>query len=124
MALLLILLILAASWSPDSRMTALLWVPGWLAALADRDPNFRTALPFIPLAFLLAWGFAWRGWKWPVMGSMLVSGACLGAAELGQLFLPARTADVADLMWGAAGIAVGLVLACVARWQRRILNRE
>ncbi len=115
MALLLILLILVASWSADSRMAALRWVPDWAAEWADRDPNIRTAIPFIPLAFLLTWGFAWRGSKWPGVGSLLVCGACLALAELGQAFLPTRTADVADLMWGGAGIAAGLVLAWVAR---------
>ena len=92
-------------------MTALGWVPTWLAALADRDPNLRTAVPFIPLAFLLMQGFAWRGWKWPALGSVLVSGVCLGLSELGQVFLPFRTADVADLLWGGAGILVGVGIA-------------
>ena len=111
MALLLILLILAASWSPDSRMTALRWVPGWAAEWADRDPNLRTAVPFIPLAFLLMRGFAWRGWKWPALWSVGVCGVCLGLSELGQVFLPSRTADVADLIWGGAGILVGVLAA-------------
>ncbi len=116
MASLLIVLIFIASWAPDSRMAAQPWVPGWLAKWADRSPNIRTAVPFIPLAFLLTWGFKWRGIKYPALGSLLMCGACLGLAELGQLFLPARTADVADLWWGAAGIAAGLGCAWVLRW--------
>ncbi len=115
MALLWILLILAASWAPDSRMTELRWIPGWAAAWADRDPNIRTAVPFIPLAFLLVHGFAMCNLKWPVVWSVAGSAACLGLAERGQVFLPARTADVADLLWGAAGILIG---AGVARGTR------
>ena len=121
MALLLVLLILAASWTPDSRMTALRWVPGWLAEWADRDPNHRTAIPFIPLAFLLMRGFAWRGLKWPALGSVLVCGVCLGLSELGQVFLPSRTADVRDLLWGGAGIAVGMMLAWLVAPKIRVI---
>ena len=100
----LVVLVAAASWVPSSRMTELRWVPEWIARWADRDPNIRTAVPFIPLAFLLVRGFARCGLKWPVVGSLLVSGVSLGLAELGQVLLPSRTADVADLMWGGAGI--------------------
>ncbi len=120
MAVLLIALILVASWSPDSRMAAQPWLPGWAAEWADRDPNIRTAIPFIPLAFLLTLGFAWQGCKWPVLGTVLVCGLCLGLAEVGQVYLPARTADAADLIWGAAGISAGLVLAWVMRWKKHI----
>ncbi|MCF7676100.1 MAG: VanZ family protein [Akkermansiaceae bacterium] len=110
-----IVMIMAASWAPDSQMTKLRWIPGWAARLADRDPNIRTAIPFIPLAFLLVRGFVWRGVKWPLGWAVLVSGVCLGLSELGQRFLPHRTADVNDLMWGGAGIALGTVLA----WGRK-----
>ncbi len=107
----LVVLVTAASWAPDSRMTELRWLPEWIARLADRDPNIRTAVPFIPLAFLLVRGFVRRGWKWPVMGAVLVCGVCLGLSELGQVFLQSRTADVADLLWGGAGILLGVVAA-------------
>ena len=115
----LIGLIVLASWASDSRMTAQVWVPGWLAAWADRDPNIRTAVPFIPLAFLLTQGFAWRGYPWPVAWSVILCGACLGLSEFGQIFLPQRTADMADLMWGGIGILVGAVLAWgMSHWRR------
>ena len=107
----LVVLVAAASWAPDSRMSELRWLPGWIARLADRDPNIRTAVPFIPLAFLLMRGFTSCGLKWPVVGSLLVCGICLGLTELGQVILPAWTADVADLMWGGAGILFGVLAA-------------
>ena len=119
LAAILILLILAASWAADSRMTQLRWLPGWAGALADRDPNLRTAIPFIPLAFLLAHGFGWCRAKWPVAWSIMICGFCLGASELGQNFLASRTADATDLMWGGIGISIGAGLAGISSHWRR-----
>ena len=110
----LICIILAASWAPESQMAQLRWVPGWIGNLADRDPNIRTAIPFIPLAFLLFLGFSKTKVKWPIVWSMVACGLCLCLSEFGQRFISGRTADVKDLMWGAAGIAVGTALAWAA----------
>ena len=119
LAAVLILMIFAVSWAPDSRVTTLRWVPGWIADLADRDPNNRTAIPFIPLAFLLVRGF--KGYKpngslaWPLM----ISGLCLGLSEFGQKFIPHRTADVRDLLWGGIGILIGTAMAWISSHWRR-----
>ena len=104
-------LIMAASWTPESQMTKLSWVPKWVAILADRAPNLRTAVPFVPLAFLLVLGFTDQNIRWPVTGAVLTSGTCLLLSEFGQRFLPHRTADVKDLMWGGVGIVIGTSLA-------------
>jgi VanZ family protein len=115
-AALLMVLILAASWAADSRMTQLRWVPRWVAALADRDPNMRTAIPFMPLAFLLARGLAGRGVRRPLVAAMLVCLACVALAEFGQRFLPGRTGDLVDVLWGGAGAMAGTAAAwCVRR---------
>ncbi|MCX6868824.1 MAG: VanZ family protein [Verrucomicrobia bacterium] len=106
-AAVLMLLILAASWAPDSRMTQLGWVPRWVAILADRFPNIRTAVPFIPLAFLLVCGLRIRGSKRPLAWTLMLSLACLCLAEFGQIFLPGRTADGWDLLWGGGGVLLG-----------------
>ena len=111
----LMVLILAASWASDSRMTQLGWVPRWVAELADRDPNIRTAIPFIPLAFLLVHGFACRGIKRPLMLSLVLCLVCVGVAELGQAFLPGRTGDVRDVLWGGAGGVTGIAAAWLVR---------
>ena len=115
MAGLLLALILLASWAPDSRMTELPWIPDWVAALADQDPNLRTAVPFTPLAFLLMVGFSVRECLWPRVWTLTLCGACLGLSELGQVFLPGRTADGWDLLWGGVGSAVGTSLAGLCR---------
>ncbi len=100
-------------------MTELRWVPRWLAAWADRDPNLRTAIPFVPLAFLLVLGSAGMGCKRPLRLALTVGGACLAISEFGQLFLPHRSADVKDLMWGGLGILLGAGIA----WGCGKLNR-
>ena len=114
-AVLLMVLILAASWAADSRMTEQRWLPRWVAFLADRDPNIRTAVPFVLLAFLLAKGFSRCGFKRPLIGAMVVCLACVGVAEFGQAFLPGRTADVWDVLWGGAGCLMGMGAARIMR---------
>lgn len=79
-----VVLIFAASWAPESQMTKLRWMPEWAARFADRDPNIRTAVPFIPLAFLLVLGFSWSRLKWPLVGSGTVCGLCLVLSEMGD----------------------------------------
>ena len=116
----LIILIAVASWVPDSRMTKLWWVPERAGRLADWHPNLRTAVPFVPLAFLLYRGFEGRSFKRPLLGTLAVGGACLGLSEFGQFFLPQRTADGKDLMWGGLGIALGVGIALLSlRWLRK-----
>jgi hypothetical protein len=110
-------LVLMVSWAPASQMSKLTWIPKWVGGLADRDPNFRTAVQFVPLAFFLFLGFSGTGLKWPLLWSVLVSGLCLGLSEFGQRFLPMRTADVKDLIWGTVGIAGGTLLAW--GWRKR-----
>jgi hypothetical protein len=61
-------------------------------------------------------GLWWQGVAMPLFGSALLCGACLGLAEFGQIFLPNRTADGADLLRGCAGIAAGLAMAAGLRW--------
>jgi glycopeptide antibiotics resistance protein len=92
-------------------MTKIKWIPGWIAELADREPNIRTAIPFIPLAFFLFLGLSTRSKKHPLVSTVMICAFCLCLAELGQNLLPDRTTDVKDLIWGAAGILVGIVLA-------------
>ena len=110
----LLALTLVASWAPESQMEKLRWIPDWLAAFADRDPDFRTAIPFIPLMFFLVSGFYRIRVKRPIVWSVAVGGLCLCLAEFGQRFLPHRTADVKDLLWGGVGIVVGLMVGSLS----------
>lgn len=107
----LVVLILAASWAPDSKMTELRWLPRWITALADRGPNIRTAAPFIPLAFLLVHGLACSGFKRPKTWALGLCLACVILAESGQLFLPGRHCDGWDVLWGGVGAILGIGIA-------------
>ena len=109
-----VILIMAASWAAESQMAKLEWLPRWAGTLADRDPNIRTAVPFIPLSFLLVNGLWKLGICKALIWSLAVSATCLGLSEFGQVFLPHRTADVRDLMWGGCGILVGSALGVVS----------
>lgn len=112
-ALLLVALILGASWVPESQMVRQSWIPGWLGNWADRSPNLRTLVPFVPLAFLFYRGSLGCQVGHPVIWSVAASLICLTLAELGQFWLPGRTPDLADFGWGSLGIVLGLFFGWV-----------
>ena len=112
-ALLLVALILAASWVPESRMVRQSWIPEWLGNWADRSPNLRTLVPFVPLAFLFYRGSLGCRVGHPVMWSVAASLVCLTLAEFGQFWLPGRTPDLVDFGWGSLGIVLGLFFGWV-----------
>ena len=114
-AFLLVMAIFAASWADDSKMSSLGWIPEDVAEWADRTPNFRTALPFSLLPFCLCQAMGWLGirMKHAIVASYSVSGLVLIAAEMGQIFIPSRTADWCDVGWGMAGVTVGTALGLI-----------
>lgn len=116
---LFVLLIVLASWAPDSQMTKLPWIPGWIAQLADRAPNLRTAVPFMPLAGLLFLGLSAVGLKRPLLSTLTICGVILCLSEFGQTFLPNRTVDWKDLLWGTVGILLGVTAAKLLGYYRR-----
>ena len=119
----LIVMVLRLSWAPASQMSLVAWVPGWIGELADQDPNMRTAVPFIPLAFLLGYSMSGLEGKHGLVLSGLLCLACLLIAELGQVFLPDRTADWEDLLWGSFGILVGTLIANLIRGKSKITSK-
>lgn len=87
------------------------FIPHWVSAWADerRNDTLRTAVPFVALGWLaggwlLVQGRPWRQWLWAwgaLVGLVIV-------AEIGQVFMPERSFDLADIGWGAAGALLGL----------------
>ena len=83
-------------------------------SLADLADLVGEVLVFVPLGALLAA----RSWRQSFAGAVLI-GLALGAVlEIGQLFLPSRTADVTDVLSAAAGAGLGLALWRWGEWAR------
>jgi hypothetical protein len=102
------------SWLPRPQLSAQVPMPGLLAAWVDAtaNENLRTAVPFIFLGFLAGARLQIQRKclrHWIIQASALIGIAAV--AELGQLFLPARTCDLGDIGWAAAGAGAGLALA-------------
>lgn len=103
------------SWLPRPQLGSQVSLPGFFAAWVDAaaNENLRTAVPFFLLGLAAGTGLWLRraGFRlWLLQGLLMVLIA--GAAELGQLFIPARTCDPGDIGWAAAGAAAGLT--CIA----------
>lgn len=100
------------SWIPQPRLSLTNYLPDWLSHWTDENANMntRTAIPFIFLGCILAswlltkkriW-YSWiEAWLWLV--------AIVVIAEVGQLLLPLRHFDWADIAWGAVGSAVSML---------------
>ncbi|MBK1856545.1 VanZ family protein [Verrucomicrobiaceae bacterium 5K15] len=114
-----VLLIVLASWAPHSQMSKLAWMPGWIAKLADREPNIRTAVPFMPLAGLLFMALSTIQIQRPLRITLTICGFILCVTEFGQAFLPQRTVDWKDLLWGTVGILLGTAGAKILIYWRK-----
>jgi hypothetical protein len=104
-------LVLYLSWRTHPRMEDVWFIPGWVSAWADerRNDTLRTAVPFVALGWLVGgwlWvrGQPWRQWLWAWAALVLL----VIVAEIGQIFMPERSFDLADIAWGAAGALLGL----------------
>lgn len=113
--------VLALSWTGDSRMTLVRWLPGWLGEWADSGGKVMTIRTGVALS-LAGFFFAitgrligWRHWRW---GGFALAVFLVLLAEGGQWFLPKRTPDGGDLTWGIFGAFLG-VLAASFRFRRK-----
>lgn len=99
------------SWLPQPQLGGQVPMPGFLSAWVDAgtNQNLRTAVPFLMLGLAAGAGLWARDAPWPqwiFQGLMMVAIAVV--AEAGQLLIPARTCDAGDIVWAAAGAAMGL----------------
>ena len=122
--LLSICIIFYLSWIPEPQLGKVWFIPSFIARWADEKNNdsIRTAVPFVFLGILTGIYLAYRKghwYGWLVSAVVLITIACI--AEAGQFFLPHRSFDVADILWGSAGgIAGELLIAVVWLAARRI----
>ena len=101
------------SWLPQPRLGKSAYLPQWLTNWTDSNANMnlRTAIPFIFLGMicglrLLLSKPVW--YRWLIMWLTLVLLVLL--AEAGQLILPLRHFDWGDILWGAIGAFIGMIL--------------
>ncbi len=113
------------SWIPDPHLTHLGWLPGLIGNWADEYYNLRTAVPFFAIMF---WVYAYlrltptharRQKILPPLAFLLPV-----FAEYGQMFLPERSADWRDVLWGWLGLAAGYASARVCRALLRRLRHR
>ena len=97
---LLLLFVCYLSLEPSPAAVGVPWFPGPLACWFDRHDHWRNFVGFGALAFAGFQAIA----RWDTVVAIT---CCLLVVllELGQLWLPRRTCDWADIACGAAGIA-------------------
>jgi len=104
------LAILFFSWVPNPNIGLLPIFPAWLGKWTNANGNLRTAVPFLALAKMGE--ICYVGTPNPKQKRTILFLGLAGVvlvAELGQLFLPKRHFDWADIGWGLAGTSLGMV---------------
>ena len=89
------------SWRPEWVVS--FWSYSGSRSLADLADLIEAVLIFAPMGALLAA----RSWRQSFLGAALI-GLGLGAGlEIGQVFIPGRTANLTDALSAAAGAGLG-----------------
>ncbi len=118
-------LVLYLSWLPWPQLRSAGLLPAWLTTWSDQaaNENIRTAVPFLGLGLLMGgWLLDHGGWRWRSgLGAWAALTGLALLAEAGQLLLPHRSCDPADVLWGAGGGLAGLlaVAAGARAWRKR-----
>ncbi|WP_158974660.1 VanZ family protein [Cellulophaga sp. L1A9] len=108
-----IALIFLFSWKTNPNVGEYSFLPDWLINWADqyRNSRKRTAVPFVFLGFLAGIYLIYIQKKslrfWILTGIILVLTVII--AELGQYFIPSRSPDLKDVLWGSIGAGLGLL---------------
>ena len=113
MAACIVVSVIVLSWLPSPRLAEQVPMPEFVGKWVDshKHENLRTAVPFLFLGLLQGFRLlgkasgrkTWfRSWLWLVLLAWV--------AEAGQIPLPNRRFDFMDLLYGAGGGAVGLMI--------------
>ena len=124
--------ILFLSWKTNPNLKELPFIPNWLSDWTDqvRNNRRRTAVPFVGLGLLSGlYLFIIKRtalWFWIYAWLILLIVVCL--AEVVQYFLPSRSLDMKDIIWGTTGAAIGLstsfLIWIIARALKRLKYRN
>jgi hypothetical protein len=104
-------------------MSEITWVPDWLGAWADKNPDLRTAVPFFLLSLMCpaATCLPGRGNRdqkqarnCPLDYHFIAVGytatlILLVTTECSQYFIPSRFPNIVDILYGIVGVSLGAV---------------
>ncbi|MEX0326542.1 MAG: hypothetical protein AB3N33_10705 [Puniceicoccaceae bacterium] len=108
----------------SSRMSEIIWIPGWLGQWADQNPDLRTSVPFFLLSLIcpVAVGTGKQpstnglNTRWLLAGYAAIA-VLLVTSECSQYFIQTRFLSIGDILWGLFGIAAGICAGLVGWWQ-------
>ena len=105
--ILFILIIFYLSWLKNANFENISLIPKWLNDWSNMHGQLRTAIPFIPLGFLLN---TYKK-KWIIsLTGLAISFLVVCIAEIGQFFIITRVTDMVDIFFGLVGSLFGMVL--------------
>lgn len=105
-----VLLIFYMSWLPNPDIGNLPLFPGWLGSWINTYGNLRTAVPFLFLGIfseIYLKSKPENNWTMRLV-TFLILFLVVIIAETGQLIIPKRHFDLADIGWGVFGSATGM----------------
>ena len=107
-----IVLIFIFSWLKNPDFAYVPLIPSWLNNWSNLHGQLRTAVPFIPLGFLLN---TYRK-KWLIsLTGLLICFIVVVIAELGQYLIPTRYPDLMDVFFGILGSIVGMIFQNISK---------
>lgn len=124
--------ILYYSWLPNPGLETETYLPLWLRNWSNTYFNLRTAIPFIPLGYLLeAWAsiptkifVAKKSFSLRIK-TTLIATVIICLAEGGQFFIKNRSPDILDLVFGILGSICGSIIHyCVTNFIKLIFIKH
>ncbi|GAB3180937.1 VanZ family protein [Telluribacter humicola] len=111
-----VLFIFYFSWLPDPNIGNLPFFPAWLGKWTNSNANLRTAVPFLFIGIIGEMYIKRNSTDTRQSRILALFSLTLIVliAELGQIFIPKRHFDIADVAWGVAGSIVGMSLCAIA----------
>lgn len=102
------------SWLPDPDVGSNWYFPKWLGDWTNKNGNLRTAVPFLFLGLFSSYTIyrKFQSARFYLQFLLLLILIAISLiAEAGQLFLPKRHFDWADVAWATAGATSGILLS-------------
>ena len=103
--IILIGIIFIFSWLQNPDFKNIYFIPTWLNNWSNDYGRLRTAIPFIPLGFILN---TYQKNRIFSINGLLISLFVVVISECGQFFLPARNSDIYDVLFGLLGSILGM----------------